>query len=375
MIAVSLPAFPARRAVRGIRRAFVVTLVAALAFVGVSVGAPQPAHAATDDTIGISGVPAGADGNPDGRTRFSYAADPGQQIADNYLVRNTGTTAQTYTILSTDAFNDNSGEFALLETDAKAADIGNWVQFENGTNRLQFDLGPGESRLVPFTVVIPAEATPGDHAGGIAASVKSPSGQVTLDRRLGTRMYLRVSGDIQAGLSLAGLNASYVGDWWNPFTGAVRVHYTVENTGNIALASNITVGARTWFGVQTGGEQGDGIPELLPGSTRTFETDLTGIASWGYLNPWVKLNPFVEGDDETKRMPVSATSRDTILIAPPWTLLIALVFIAGFIVFRKWRRKVDAKRAQEWIEHTEAEAKRKAEAEHEVVGAGAGTDA
>ncbi len=347
-------------------------LIAAVALSAAIVAAPQPA--AADDTIGISGVPAGADGNPDGRTRFSYSADPGQSIADNYLVRNTGTTVQSYTVLSTDAFNDEAGEFALLETDVPAADIGNWVTFENGTNRLQFDLAPGQSRVVPFTVVIPAEATPGDHAGGIAASVKTPSGQMTLDRRLGTRMYLRVSGDIQAGLSIAGLRASYVGDWWNPFAGAMRVHYTVENTGNIALASNITVSGSTWFGIPIGGSQGDGIPELLPGGTRTYETDVPGIPSLGYLNANVTLNPFVEGDDETKRMPVAATSRDTMLIALPWMLLILLGLIGAFILFRRWRRTVDAKRAAEWIEYTEAEARRKAEAEREVVGAGVGAD-
>lgn len=356
------------------RRAFVVALISAIALGAAIIGSPQQARAAEEDTIGISGVPAGADGNPDGRTRFSYAADPGQQIADNYLVRNTGTTPQSYTVLSTDAFNDEAGEFALLETDAPATDIGNWVSFENGTNRLQFDLAPGASRVVPFTVIVPAEATPGDHAGGIAASVQTPSGQVTLDRRLGTRMYLRVSGDIQAGLSIAGLRASYVGDWWNPFSGAMRVHYTVENTGNIALASNVAVTGSTWFGIPTGGAQGDGIPELLPGGTRTYETDLPGVASWGYLNANVTLNPFVEGDDESKRMPVAATSRDTILIAPPWTVLIAIALIVGFVFFRRWRRKIDAKRAAEWIEYTEAEAKRKAEAEREVVGAGAGSD-
>ena len=370
--ALLLPAASARRAATGVRRAFVVILIAGLALAAVVLDAAPSARA--DDTIGISGVPAGTDGNPDGRTRFSYAADPGQQVADHYLVRNTGTTAQTYTVLSTDAFNDEAGEFALLETDAPASDIGNWVTFENGTNRLQFDLQPGQSRLVPFTLAIPADATPGDHAGGIAASVKSPSGQVTLDRRLGTRMYLRVSGDIQAGLSIAGLSASYLGDWWNPLTGTVRVHYTVENTGNIALASNITVGARTWFGIQTGGLQGDGIPELLPGSTRTFETDLPGIASWGYLNPYVTLNPFVEGDDASKRMGVAATARDTILIAPPWILLIAAAVFVGFVVFRRWRSKVDAERAAEWVAYTEAEAKRKADAEREMVGAGAGAE-
>lgn len=355
------------------RRAFAVALVALLAATGLSLLDPNAGRAAAEDTIGISGVPSDAAGNPDGRTRFSYSADPGQQVADHYLVRNTGTTAQSFTILSTDALNDDDGEFALLETSAPPVDVGAWVAFENGANRLQFDLAPGESRVVPFTITIPAEATPGDHAGGIAASVQSPSGQVTLDRRLGTRMYLRVSGDIQAGLSIAGLTASYVGDWWNPFTGAVRVHYTVENTGNIALASNVTVGASTWFGIPTGGKQGDGIPELLPGGTRTYETDLPGIASWGYISANVTLNPFVEGDDESKRLGVAATSRDTILIAPPWVVLIALVLIVGFVLFRRWRRNVDAKRAAEWVAYTEAEAKRKAEAEREVVGAGAGT--
>lgn len=346
-------------------------MIAAIALAGTVFAFPPSARA--DDTIGISGAPADAAGNPDGRTRFSYSADPGQKISDHYLVRNTGTTAQSFTVLSTDAFNDEAGEFALLETDAPAEDIGSWVTFAGGSNRLQFELAPGQSRLVPFTIAIPAEATPGDHAGGIAASVKTPSGQVTLDRRLGTRMYLRVSGDIQAGLSIAGLSASYVGDWWNPLTGSVRVHYTVENTGNIALASNVSVGASTWFGIPTGGKQGDGIPELLPGGTRTYETDLPGIASWGYLTANVTLNPFVEGDDAEKRMPVPATSRDTILLALPWTVLIALALIVGVILFRRWRARIDARRAAEWIAYTEAEAARKAAEEREVVGAGAGS--
>jgi dihydroorotate dehydrogenase (fumarate) len=370
VIIVNQPAPATRRALIGPRRVLAIALIAGLAFVGFMFSEAQVAYA--DDTIGISGVPADGDGNADGRTRFSYSAEPGQQISDAYLVRNTGTTVQSYTVLSADAFNDANGEYALTETSAAPADIGAWVMFENGTNRLQFDLAPGDSRAVPFTLSVPAEASPGDHAGGIAASVQVPSGQVILDRRLATRMYLRVAGEVQAGLSIAGLSASYVGDWWNPFTGAVRVHYTVENTGNIALASNITVGASTWFGIPVGGEQGDGIPELLPGGTRTYETDLPGIASLGYLSANVLLNPFVEGDDETKDLPVPATSRDTMLIAPPWTVLILLALVGGFVAFRAWRRRVDAKRAAEWIAYTEAEAKRKAEDERESAPAGAG---
>ena len=82
---------------------------AGLALAGAALTVPTAAHAA-DDTIGISAAPAGPDGSADGRTRFSYAADPGQKISDQYVVRNTGTTVQTFTVLSTDAFNDEAGE-------------------------------------------------------------------------------------------------------------------------------------------------------------------------------------------------------------------------------------------------------------------------
>jgi hypothetical protein len=361
--AVILPASSAPpRAPHGIRRAIVVALLGCAALLGTIVGDPSAARA--DDTIGISGQPAGGDGKPDGRTRFSYTADPGQQIADQYLVQNTGTVAQSFTVLATDAFNDDAGEFGLLDTAAEPVDVGTWVHFEGGANRLQFDLQPGESRVIPFTVDVPAQAGPGDHPGGIVASVLTPGEQVNLDRRLGTRLYLRVSGDIQAALTISSVDSQYVGDWWNPFDGAVRVLYTVQNTGNVALASNVTLGVRTWFSAAASGKQGDGAPELLPGFTRTFETEVPGVASWGYLNPWVTLNPFVEGDD-AKRLPVAQVSRDTVLIAPPWPVVVLAGVVLLYVLFSKMRRRADDKRAAAWMAHTEQEARRKVEAERE----------
>ena len=168
------------------------TLLSTVALSGAAVAAP----AFAEDTVGISGQPASADGATDGRTRYSYSADPGQQLSDYYLVRNAGTLPQTFTVLATDAFNDEAGDFALKATAEAPADLGTWVMFENGDSRIQFELQPGESRILPFTVTVPANATPGDHSGGIVASVVTPEAQVKIDRRLGTRMYVRVSGDI-----------------------------------------------------------------------------------------------------------------------------------------------------------------------------------
>lgn len=356
MTAVSPLAASARRGARTLRRLVLATLLGAVAVSSVAIAAP----AFAEDTVGISGHPANADGATDGRTRFSYSADPGQQLRDHYLVRNAGSLPQTFTVLATDAFNDEAGDFALKATAEAPADLGAWVRFENGDSRVQFELQPGESRLLPFTIDVPANATPGDHSGGIVASVVTPEAQVKIDRRLGTRMYVRVAGDIQTGLAVGQLGGDYSGDWWNPFTGTLKLSYTVENIGNIALASNVSIGLNTWFGIPLSTAAGDAIPELLPGGTRTYETEVPGIAAWGYLNPWVKLNPFVEGDDASKRLQVQATTRDAMVLATPWAVLLVLVLVALGFGFRVWRRRVDAKRAAAWMEYTEAEARRKA---------------
>lgn len=355
-------------AATGMRRLLTATLLGVLTGAVIVSGillAPAPPSAAQEE-IGISGVPGNSEGVADGRSRFTYSADPGEQIVDYYLVRNAGTQPQTFTVLGADAFNDDAGAYALKPTDEDPVDLGTWVQFENGSNRIQFDLQPGESRLVPFTIAVPQNATPGDHAGGIIASVVTPDGQVRVDRRVGTRTYVRVSGDIQVGLSVSKLEGRYTGDWWNPLSGTLKTQYTVENTGNIALAANVKLGVNTWFGIPLDNRAGDSIPELLPGGTRVYETEVSGVAAWGYLNPWVTLSPFVEGNDPEKRLVTEPTTRDAFVLAMPWLLVIAILLAGLVLLLVKWRRAQDRKRAAAWIEYTEGEARRKAEAEAEA---------
>lgn len=340
-------------------------------------GAPVLGTAsARADDIGVSGQPANATGKLDGRTRYSYAADPGQQISDTYLVTNTGTTRQTYTILATDAYNNDKGDFALLETAQEPIDAGTWVAFDDGSHKQRFDLDPGQQRVMHFTIAVPANATPGDHAGGLVSSVVTPGAQVALDRRVATRLYVRVSGHLQPALTITGVKASHTGSWWNPFTGSLHLRYTITNTGNIALASNVSTKATTWFGVPVGQASGGSVKELLPGATRVAEADIPGVGQVGYANAQVRLNPFVEGPDTNKQMPIVPVVRNAFVWALPWSLLIAAGLVGLAFVYRAWRRRRDAKAAQEWMDYTAQEAERKA-SEHAASQAGGsgGTDA
>jgi len=351
----------------------VATLLTALFLAGiVAFAGGAPTARADGGTDGISGAP--SDGaSIDGRSRFSYQVDPGQHLDDFYLVRNTGTTVQNMKIFSTDAFDTPRGEFSLLDTKASPRDSGSWVTFPNGSNSLTVPLAPGESKIVSFRLTVPADASPGDHAGGIVVSVATPQGNIVVDRRIATRLYVRVKGALQAALTVSSITSTYHLAL-NPFAGSTRVKFTVKNNGNVALGANLVASIKTYFGIGASGLQRTSVAELLPGSTRVVTVDVPGVAQLGYLNPHVSLVPTVD-PDALNPGPLRDVERDTTLFVTPWWLLILLVIAAAIVVVVRIRRRLDGSRAAAWIEHTEAEARRKALDEREVVGVGAGAGA
>lgn len=340
-------------------------LIAAVAMFALLVPA-APASAAEGDpaptTIGVATRPAGDDGRPDGRSRFTYTADPGQTITDHVLVGNTGSQRQDFTVYATDAFNAADGSFSLLATADTPTSVGAWLHFDDGSDRVRFSLEPNEVRLLTFTVAFPADATPGDHVGGLVASVIEAGAQVSVDRRVATSIFARVSGDLQPQLSVGSYDATYAGDWWNPFAGEVRLHFTVTNPGNVALAANLTSGVVTWFGAPIAGPQGGAIPVLLPGNTATYDVTVPAVAQWLYLNPRTVLSPFVDSPDAAQQLPVTPISRDAITFGVPWTLFILLALVGAAVVVVRWRRRRDEARAQEWIEYMERAAAAEADA-------------
>ncbi len=320
------------------------------------------APAFADNTDAISGGPA------DERTRLSYQLKPGQRLDDEYVVRNTGSTPQTVTLFATDAFNTDDGQYALLDTSKKPTGVGTWVVFNGGDTVEHIALAPGQQKTVPFTVNVPANAGPGDHAGGIVVSNQAPSGQILVDRRVATRLYVRVPGDLQPAMTITSLNATY-DPQWNPFSGSTTLTFTIKNSGNVSLGAHMIVGANTYFGIGAGASVRQDVREMLPGTTRTLSVTVPGVPQVGYLNPYVQLQPIVD-KDALNPGPLNRVDRDTVIAAIPWWLLVVALLVGGYFLFRWWRKRTDTKRTAEWIAYTEAEARRKARDEQsETVGA------
>lgn len=225
--------------------------------------------------------------------------------------------------------------------------------------------------MVLFSVDVPQDAAPGDHAAGIVISVTTGEGQILVDRRVATRLYVRVPGALQPVLTVSSLATSYRSSF-NPFDGKTSMTMTIRNNGNVALGANMVIGVKTWFGIATGATVRKQLDEMLPRSSRTVTVQVDGVGQWGYLDPYVDMVPTVE-KDALNPGPLRQISRDAPGFVMPWWALVMLVIAAGVILFIRLRRRRDAINARAWIEFTAEEARRAAaEPQREPVGVGTG---
>lgn len=350
-------------------RALIALTASFLAVGMLTVVAPIAAHAADGESI--AGGPCDDSGASDGRSRFTYGATPGQQVSDCYLVENTGSVPQSVTVYATDAFNTEGGDFALLDATAAPTDAGAWVALEDGSARMQFDLAAGESRPVRFTLSVPADAGPGDHAGGLLVSAQTPSDQILVDRRVGTRMYVRVPGELQSLLNITGMTATY-NPTINPVAGTASVTLTVTNQGNVALAPTLVLTAKSFFGSDLTERRLENLDELLPGASRTVTYELGPVGQYVYVNAAASLYSRGDQTGATSEAPAAPqVDRETGIWAVPWILVGILVLAALIVLYLRWRRRRDHARAQEWMAFTQAEAQRAVVAQRETVGSGA----
>ncbi|WP_327367805.1 COG1470 family protein [Streptomyces sp. NBC_01217] len=175
------------------------------------------------------------------RPYFYLEGPPGTVLQDRLSVTNSGTAPVTVRLRGADAYNTDDGGFAVRDGKGSTG-TGAWLR----TAAAEVTV-PARTRAdVPFSVTVPAGATPGDHPGAIIVR----SG----DRSMGVRIQLRVGGPTLAALTVEDVSVS-----------GRTIHYTLVNRGNTALTPRLAVGADGVFGklLRRGART---LPvELLPG--------------------------------------------------------------------------------------------------------------
>lgn len=285
----------------------------------------------TDEAPVVWGVvPAGENG----RGAFTYTLDPGAEITDAVSVVNYTEKILTLRVYASDAVRSTDGGFDLLPSAGKPSDVGAWTRVEAGT----VTVSPRSRVDVPFTVTVPANATPGDHAGGIVASLLANGEDgVAVDRRVGARIYARVTGTVNPSLTVVDLRATFDG---SPLgvPGDVRLDYVVRNDGNLRLAGRPSVRVTGLFGWGERVVTGERLTELKPGDSIRANTTVPGTWQLGWLTAEVTVTLEASGGQELTPPPAPAAGSAT-LWAVPWLPLVVLALLVAAAVWWWHRRR------------------------------------
>lgn len=286
------------------------------------------------------------------RSDFSYQLQPGHQILDQFVVKNTSKDAESFLVYGEDATNvAGTGGYAFQRrAQMHNTTVGVWVTV--GTTRLT--VPTGKEAVVTFRLSIPANATPGDHVGGVAVEeLKAPAQQnapvgVNVVLRDVVPMYVHVVGPSYPGLTIENLTVSHQSPAF-PFVSASKVSLSVVlvNTGNdilnpqsvtVSIAGGLSGTIHKYTVHQTGAAQSRANPlplQMLPGAKLTLTEEWTGIPPFDPLTGHVSATAI---DSSTTQQ--LSTRASTAFWYFPWiVVLIGLVLVAGLVALMVMRRR------------------------------------
>ena len=224
-----------------------------------------------------------------------------------------------------------SARYSLRLDDAPKEDLGAWIELSTQ----QVTVAPGASLDVPFSIAVPSDATPGDHAGGIVTvnptGTVEEGGDVDLNviQAVGVRIYGRVAGPLAPGVQIASLDlatgAGVASLFGAPYDATVT--YTVTNTGNVRLTPTV-VGSVSGF-LSSADIPIAELPELLPGGSATVVATVDGLRPTGQVTAEITVT--APGTDPL--------TRDTSQWVVPWLLLFLLVVVIVVVLVALARRR------------------------------------
>ena len=277
-----------------------------------------------------------------GRPKFTYTIKPGEQLTDGIDIANKGRAKIRLKIYAADGFTTDTGGFDILTPDKPSKGIGAWVK----PAVTHVTIPAGGQVQIPFTMTVPANATPGDHLGGIVTVLdqrdSSGSGTV-IHRRVGLRIESHVSGEVRSRLAVENLKVDY--DGHNPFgTGSAVVSYTVHNTGNTALGGLQKVQVAGGLGLSAQTVNGARLPTLLPGESWEAKTSVDDVRAMLWVSTKVTVTPVVTdaaGSTSTLE-PIEASTRT---VVSAWSFVILAGFVLGLVLL-VWLTVVAVKRGR-----------------------------
>jgi hypothetical protein len=328
------------------------TAVVGLVVLVLAVAWSAPAAVADDGRVTWSVAPADASG-PDGRRVIDLELEPGERATEQVAVSNQSATEVTFALSANDGYLTERGSFDMRPSSVPPTDGGAWITVPS-----EVTVAPGETEVVPFEVAAPADAVPGDHPAGVAASVRS-GGEMRVESRVGVRVNLRVPGEVVASMSAEPLGVSFAQGPGLFEPGELVVRYAVVNDGTVALRTTSQVSAESRIGGPSASAPAGESLEVLPGGRREITVRVPGVWPLGPFGVEAVVSAAVADGGPDVPAPADVTLADTAWALP---LLHALALLALALVGWAVRRALRARRARldRLIERARAEGRAEA---------------
>jgi hypothetical protein len=302
-------------------------------------------------------VPAGADAMTISPPNYDYTeVNKGDVIMDVIKVYNDNpnATVTLYPFVANFTFKkgDEEGgtpEFYDAKTDPYGTAMGTWVKVDTTPMVIK----PGERAMVPFSINVPANATPGGHFGAIVFANQPPDdkGVVTIGSQIGVLMMMRVAGDVKEVGAIAEFGFAKPKPWYNFLPVDFFVRF--ENRGNVHLRPTGNIFIRDMSGRQVAAlDVNADFRSILPNSIRKFN------ASWlkqkggeGQSALWNEWHNFAIGRHKAQLVLLYGTDNKMVtsevaFYVWPWRLILIAVGILALIILmltvgkNSWERAV-----------------------------------
>ncbi|MCR2794102.1 DUF916 domain-containing protein [Microbacterium sp. zg.Y625] len=305
--------------------------IAALALALLSIPSAPAAYADDQPDGDVTWSMRPSDGaGEDGRAWIERELEPGESVVEHLLVRNLSASTVTFRLSAADGYFTETGRFNMLTADQESVGVGTWIELPD-----EVEVPSGGDAIVPFTITVPDDATPGDHPGGVASSIRTSSnGEFGIESRVGFRVMTRVTGELAPSLAVES-TGTFTGSW-NPFDpGRLDIGYTIDNTGNTRLAVAPQVAASALFGLVSFTVAGEPIAEMAPGESRSGTVRVSSV--WPLFAYSTKVVASATGvSDELAAGETASASAASVVVAIPWAQLAAIA-LAALLIWLMWR--------------------------------------
>lgn len=291
------------------------------------------------------------------RPEFTYELPAGHQILDQFVVKNASAASESFIAYGEDATNlPKTGGYGFQQRSLMHnTTVGLWLSV--GTT--EFTVPPGKELVATFRLSIPANASPGDHVGGLVVEqVKAPPTQtqpvgVNVVLRRVIPMFVHVVGASFPALTIENLTVFHQSPAFPYLNGTkVAVHFELVNTGNeiidpqsvtVSITGRLSGTIHKYIVRQKGAQQSRANPlplQMLPGARLSLTEEWSGIPPFDPLSGHVSATAVDPGT--TQNIVIAASTPFWYF---PWILVLlvlALVAAVGVLVVMRRRRKAAA---------------------------------